>query len=297
VTSAYEPRASYEEVEIRTEDGVSLRAVMDDPPVPMVGTCVLAHAMFARKSEFGRRDRPGLAHAYAALGWRVIAFDFRGHGDSDVSKDHGYDDIVRFDLPAVVGCARDRADGKPVIVAGHSLGAHAALASQGTGRLGADGILSIAGNVWMKTLDPSRARWAVKRGIVEAMLGLVDRIGRFPARALRIGSDDEPARYMHELFRAARDDVWASADRSEDYLASLANVRVPVCSIASAGDRLDCAPPCAERFVRRCAGPVETLVVRASDDGRAPPNHMELVTTDRARSVLVTALTWLREHV
>jgi hypothetical protein len=58
------PRASFEELEIRTEDGVALRAVVDDPPdgVTMRGTCVLAHAMFARKTEFGRRDQIGRAH-------------------------------------------------------------------------------------------------------------------------------------------------------------------------------------------------------------------------------------------
>jgi predicted alpha/beta hydrolase len=292
------PRASFEELEIRTTDGVALRAVVDDPPDgELVGTCVLAHAMFARKSEWGRRDRPGLAQAWAALGWRTVAFDFRGHGDSDPSPDHGYDELVRLDLPAVVACARDRAEGAPVVVAGHSLGAHAALASQGTGRLGADAIVSIAGNVWIEALERSRARWAAKRAIASAMLAVTARAGRFPARALRIGSDDEPARYMRELFGATSRGTWASADGTEDYLAALANVRVPVVSVASAGDRLDCHPSCAEAFVRRCVGPVETFVVRASDDGRRPPSHMELVTTPRARSTLVTALAWVRERL
>ena len=76
----HSPRASFEELEIRTTDGIALRAVVDDPPegIELRGTCVMAHAMFARKTEFGRRDRAGLAQAYAAGGWRTIAFDFRG---------------------------------------------------------------------------------------------------------------------------------------------------------------------------------------------------------------------------
>ncbi len=290
------PRASFEELEIRTSDGVALRALVEEPPGEAIGTCVLAHAMFARKSEWGRRERPGVAQEWAALGWRTIAFDFRGHGDSG-GADHDYDDLVRIDLPAVVACARDHGEGKPVIVAGHSLGAHAALASQGTGRLGADAIVSIAGNVWVRELEPSAVRWAAKRAVVASMLAVVRRAGRFPARALRIGSDDEPARYMNQLFGAVERGAWTSADGDEDYLASIPHVRVPVVSIASAGDRINCNPACAEAFVRRCSGPVETLVVRASDDGSAPPGHMELVTTPRARSMLVTGLTWVREQL
>ena len=78
--AVHAPRSSFEELEIRTADGVALRAVVDDPPagVALRGTCVMAHALFARKTEFGRRDSGGLAQAYAAAGWRTIAFDFRG---------------------------------------------------------------------------------------------------------------------------------------------------------------------------------------------------------------------------
>src|SRR4051812_42759835 len=62
-----EPRASFEELEIRTSDGASLRALVDDPPEGQAirGTLVLAHAMFTRKTSFGQRDRPGLSHALA----------------------------------------------------------------------------------------------------------------------------------------------------------------------------------------------------------------------------------------
>ncbi|HVJ89631.1 MAG TPA: hypothetical protein VM580_07485, partial [Labilithrix sp.] len=56
------PRLSFEELEIRTLDGAALRAVMDDPAegVELRGSLVLAHAMFARKTSYGRRERPGL---------------------------------------------------------------------------------------------------------------------------------------------------------------------------------------------------------------------------------------------
>ena len=70
------------------------------------------------------QNRPGLAQLFSAEGWRTIAFDFRGHGESTLregARDWGYDDLVRWDLPAVVACARARSDHKPVVVVGHSL--------------------------------------------------------------------------------------------------------------------------------------------------------------------------------
>lgn len=267
----------------------------------MRGTCVLAHAMFARKTEFGRRDRAGLAQAYAAKGWRTIAFDFRGHGESALPKgvaDWGYDDLVRRDLPVVVGCARARSDDLPVIVVGHSLGAHVALASQGAGYIEADGIVSIAGNVWLRELEPSMLRWAAKAAVVRATLSAVGRFGRFPARKLRIGSDDASERGIRELFRGASDDgKWRSNDGRDDYLASLANIVVPVCSIASDGDRITCHPMAAEAFVRRCSGPLEIVRIAKSDDGRRAPGHMEIVTTERARSKLMSALAWMESKL
>src|SRR5262249_46505102 len=90
------PRASFDELEIHCSDGAALRAIVDDPPegVSVRATLILAHAMFARKSSFGRRDRPGLSSALVERGFRTIAFDFRGHGDSTTpTAEWGYDDL------------------------------------------------------------------------------------------------------------------------------------------------------------------------------------------------------------
>jgi predicted alpha/beta hydrolase len=261
---------------------------------------VLAHALFARKSEFGRRERAGLAQAYSAEGWRTIAFDFRGHGESTLLKsaaEWGYDDLVRFDLPAVVGCARARSDEKPVVVVGHSLGSHVALAAQGTGKMSADGIVAIASNVWIRELETSRVRWAAKLAIGRGMLEAVARTGRFPARRLRVGSDDASGRFVRDLVRFMSESSWRSADGADDYLASLARVLVPVCAVASEGDRLVCHPASAEAFARRCQGPLDMVRITRSDDGGRPPGHMKMVTTDRARSKLVAALRWVDARV
>jgi predicted alpha/beta hydrolase len=299
---ADEPRASFEELEIRTADGVALRAVVDDPPegVPVRGTCVMAHAMFARKSEFGRRERPGLAQAYAAQGWRTIAFDFRGHGESTLARgapEWAYDDLVRLDLPAVFDCARARSDGRPVLVVGHSLGGHVALAAQGAGKIDADGIIAIGANVWLRELETSRVRWAAKLALARMMTESVARVGRLPARRLRVGSDDASGAFVSDLLRFMREDRWRSADGADDYLPLLANVVVPVCAVSSHGDHVTCHPASADAFARRCSGPVELIQIERSDDGRRPPGHMEMVTSDRARSQLLRALGWVESQL
>lgn len=296
------PRASFEELEIRTADGVALRAMVHDPPegVAFRGTCVLAHAMFARKSEFGRRERPGLAQAYAAAGFRTIAFDFRGHGESALPRgapEWSYDDLVRRDLPAVFECARTRGEGRPVLVVGHSLGGHVALAAQGSGKIAADGIIAIAANVWIRELETSRARWAVKLALARVMEESVARLGRLPARRMRLGSDDASGAFVRDLLRFIHGSSWRSADGADDYLASLARVVVPVCAVSSVNDHVTCHPASAEAFAHRCSGPLEMLRITRSDDGRRAPGHMGIVTTDRARVPLLAALTWIQSQL
>src|SRR5579884_4279800 len=84
----------HEEIEIRTSDGWLLRADVYEP-TDAVGTVVLAHAWMARRSEFSRPAGSGIARFFVDRAWRVVAFDFRGHGDSrrEDTRDYGYDDL------------------------------------------------------------------------------------------------------------------------------------------------------------------------------------------------------------
>jgi len=259
---------------------------------------VLAHAMMARRIEFERPRGGGLARFLASRGWQTVAFDFRGHGDSGPGAADGatwtYDDLVNHDLPAVVDCARMRSGDAKVVVVGHSLGSHVALASQGIGKLEADAIVMFASNVWLRALEPSRARWLVKIGVARAIEEVCRRRGYFPTRALRLGSDDEAAAYMvANACRGVREGKWRSDD-GVDYLGALANVKVPVLSIASDGDRLNCAPDCAERFVEHVGGPHVFDRIRRADDGGPAPGHMDMVTTESVKSVWGRAERWMR---
>lgn len=286
-----------EELELRTSDGVALRATLREPAAEPRGTLVLAHAAFARRTEWERPKGSGLAGLFVRRGYRTIALDFRGHGDSGAAGPggDGYDAYVRHDLPTVVACARDR--GGPVVVVGHSLGGHVALASQGLGLLGADAIVAVAANVWHPTFEPSLLRLVAKRATATTMTALTGLVGRFPARALGIGSDDSRPSAIAAFLRTPVDGSWRSDDGRDDYLAALTRVDVPVCAVLSDGDRLACLPESGQRFVARTRGPRKVFVVHRAEGGGPPPDHMGLVTSRACRGVFASALTWLEEEL
>ena len=279
------PRISYEELELRTTDGAVLHAKVDDPAdgAPR-GTAIHLHPLGARGDAFGGRDRPGLARALAARGLRTVALDLRGHGASTAPRpDFGYDDLVRTDVPAIVEACRASGQG-PVVVVGHALGGHAALASQGCGHAAADAIVTLGADVWLRALEPSALRWEAKRALARSLLAIAAARGHLPARRLRIGTDDVPARLLLDLFAGIEDGTWRSADRRDDYLEALPRVAVPVAAVLGMRDRILCHPASGEAFARLAGGPVRVLAT--------PHGHRALVSSPRARGVVIEAVEW-----
>jgi predicted alpha/beta hydrolase len=287
-----------ETIDIRTGDAWSLRADVHQPAGPVVGVAVLAHAAMARRSSFCRPAGLALLPWLVERGWRVVAFDFRGHGDSEPRAAQGarwrYDDLVAHDVPAVFSYARAHAaPGLPVVALGHSLGGHVVLAAQGTERVAFDAIVAVAANVWTRDLEPSATRWMVKRASLATAVAVSRRAGRFPARALRMGSDDESLAFFEDLERFSRSG-WRSRDGREDYMASLGRVRCRVLQLVSDGDRLLCVPECGERFLARCGGDRRMERIAHDDDGDKPPTHMGIVTSGRVSSAWRRVEEWMR---
>jgi predicted alpha/beta hydrolase len=258
-----------ESMDVRTTDGWSLRVDVHEQGESAIGVALLGHALMARRTEFDRPVGAGLASFLIDRGWHVVAFDFRGHGDSGPAPREGgtfgYDALVTRDLPAVCEFARSEVGrGLPVVVVGHSLGGHAALAAQGTRAMQVDAIATLASTMWMWQLDLSHRRWWAKRATVETMLVVARRVGYFPARALRLGSDDEPRALIEDITRVVRSGTWTSADGGVDYLSSLSQVRVPV---------------------------------MRGDDETGAPTHMGLVTSGRVRGVWSQVEAWMRKAV
>jgi hypothetical protein len=168
------------------------------------------------------------------------------------------------------------------------------LAAHGLGLAPFDAIACVGANVWLRELEPSRARWIAKRAALAAMVAVCRRVGRFPARLLRLGSDDESRVYVEDFERFARTGTWTSRDGRQDYLAALANVRVPVLQMVSDGDRIECVPESGALFVARCGGDPEIVRLAQADDGGPAPTHMGMVTSGQVHAAWDRVEAWMR---
>jgi len=108
-----------------TRDG--LRLAYDDirPPADGAGVALLVHGFATNRDENWRRL--GWMTAFERKGWRTVALDLRGHGESDKPHDPGlYDrDAMAIDIIALM----DHLNLGRVDLMGYSMGAHLALAA------------------------------------------------------------------------------------------------------------------------------------------------------------------------
>jgi predicted alpha/beta hydrolase len=291
-----------ESLEIRTIDDRALGAELCEPRGRrIVGTAIFAHPMFASKTVFARPRGGGVARLFLEAGWRTLAFDFRGHGESTThgeprtpeEQPWGYDDLVRIDLPAVVEAARARWPRSRLVVVGHSLGGHVALAAQGSGLMAADALIVAGANLWMRHLEPSRRRWLAKLAASTGMAIMARNHRYFPARALRLGSDDEAKPYIDDITRFAMQGRWTSRDGAIDYEAGLATIQVPTFALSSTGDTFYCRPESVERLMATVPRCTHHRVTR-DDQGGPAPGHMALVTSATSREGWRRGLEWLR---
>ncbi len=260
------------------------------------GIAVLGHAMMVDRRSMDRPPGAGLASLLASRGWEVWLADLRGHGRSGPTPDEGgswtYDDIIGLDLPALVAAAK--AEGGPVWVVGHSLAGHASIAAASAGLYAdpPDGHVLLAANAWVPELEPS-FRLRRKKGAAIASFALIRHLfGRFPSRRLKVGPADEAGPYVADIVRTWRTG-WRSRDGRHDYLGGMGGVRGPVLNVVGRGDRLYAHPSGASRWTARIPGADFWLVGRGERGLPFDPDHMTLVTDERARPLWGHIADWM----
>lgn len=113
-----------DDLEITTEDGLSLEARIDEPPAAK-GVVVLCHPHPQMGGTMNAPLLEAVTEVLVERGWSVLRFNFRGIGRSEGASGTGIEELK--DARAAVKNAEARYPGLPLAVAGWSFGAAVAL--------------------------------------------------------------------------------------------------------------------------------------------------------------------------
>jgi pimeloyl-ACP methyl ester carboxylesterase len=210
------PTGRFETVDVDT--GVHVRGWLFRTDRPRRGLLVYLHGIGDNRS-----SGIGVAAHFNALGFDVLTYDSRAHGDSGGQAcTYGY--YEKKDLSRVL----DQLGGGPVVALGVSLGAAVALqAAAGDPRIAV--VVAVSSFSDLRAVAADRAPFFASRGNI--------------AEAFRLAEAEAD-------FRA--DDV--------NPVAAAASIRAPVLLIHGARDR-DTPPAHSERIYRALAGPKKLLLV------------------------------------
>ena len=263
---------------VRTADEVTLRMDRVVARGPRRGVVVCLHAMMADGRYFGARRDDGFAAHLAAAGLDVIVADFRGHGQSTPPTardgDWSFDDLVEFDLPAIVG----EIDPRELVIVGHSLGGLVATAALATNRIAAPRLLVL----------PATAPWLLgpraplrRRAVMTAYRHVSALVGYAPIRALRIGTADEARTYVRQLTGWARAARWTSL-LGVDYRAATRTITTPIWPLTGAGDWM-CTPEDAAGFLQHLPTAQALRIIGRAHGDAIDPDHFQLFTRRELR--------------
>lgn len=293
---------------LTADDGWVLRVFEHGPSDPARegeahGVVLLGHAMMVDARTLERGDRPTITSALCEAGYRVLVCDLRGHGHSGPRAADGgdwdYDRLVD-DMPALVDLAAQVAGDKPVIVMGHSLFGHVALAHLGQRPAGpVRAVVLLACQAWLRSDEPSPWRRLVKSVLVRLSRVLVRRNGYLPVRRLRMGTNDESSGFWNDLARSVLAGTWRSEDGSVDYKKNLARIDLPVLHVLSRGDRLYAHPSSARRFTASLPNRTLWILGRQAPPQLAEvvPSHMGVVTDPHSQPLWRAVAQWLNERL
>lgn len=254
---------------LRASDGVALALHRLDPvPKPAPPPVLLAHGAFTSHRVWlrGGASGRGLAAFLQERGHDVWLLDWRHHGGSarePARFQWHFEDLILRDAPAALTEVRRETGHHECVWIGHSFGGVIGLAA-----LARDSGTGPTAIVTLGTPDPATGPF--RRAFAWLTALLCRAMGRFPARTLRLGPEDEPALVLSEWMMWNVRGRWTGSD-GFDYLAALRHMATPFLSIAGSGDRLFAPPAACRALVSRLGGGgahMTFVVVRPNLDHR-----------------------------
>lgn len=282
---------------VRAADGVELalyRACGSGrraaPPLLMV------HGTFSNRTFFLGAGERGLGRYLRDRGHDVWVAELRGHGrsgDAGRANTWHFEDWIRLDAPALVQGVLEATGAERVAWIGHSAGGVIAVAFGATGhplgvRLAA---LVLAGSPAPTGLGP------VQYPMAAAGLTMTRLLGRFPARALGIGPEDEHPGIFAQWMRWNLRGRWLGDDGT-DYFGLARRVSAPALALAGGGDRLIAPPRLCRDLLEATSSDDRTFVTCGRKQGfRENYNHHRLIASSNAREEVWPLIAgWLEER-
>lgn len=248
----------------------------------------------------------GMAWALAESGFEAVVLDPRGHGGSDRPPGRGrggsgdgrsagggewtFEHWGRVDVPAAVAHVAE--PDRPALLVGHSAGG----ASMLIALAGEPDIRHhVAGVVVLATPVPWLQRW--RRVSAWGIRSLSRLLGRFPARLVGLGPEDELPGVMSQWMTWNLRGEWLGED-GIDYVRALADVRVPVLGMSGAGDTLFAPPHACRTLVEMVGAGDRRYELAGRETGFSEDfDHPGIVVSRAAREeVWPRVLGWLRER-
>lgn len=263
---------------------------------------LLIHGSIEDSKIFHSRSGKGFAPFLAKAGFDVFAPDLAGKGESRPKIARGFDhsqrDFIERDLNLYAAAIRRIHPDAPLRTAAHSWGGVLLLAWMA--RFAKDIPLGPAvffaskrriGTVNLRRLFMVDGVWTLAGIAATAIWGYL------PAKAMKMGSDNEPAAFYRQVNRWVYSKKWKDAADGFDYKAALRNTDLPpVLYFAGKADKVLGHPRDVKRLMIEAGSPKARYVLLGKKQGhRKDYGHIDLLTAPSCPDDhFPTALEWLK---
>ena len=315
-----------------TKDGWNIAMRLHRPDTPRKGSypIILSHGLASNEYSLDLNRSLSLAYFLKQAGYTVFVLSLRGasksyHNSLLGYKDFSFDDIVEYDVPAVIQRIRELTGASKVNWVGHSMGAMIAQAFLGRRLKGHEDVasfVSLGAPAHLKRLRDTHLGKLAKYYHIRRFISL--RFSSFflapffarintPFNNLAYNKEDIDKETIKDLLKNSVEDIapslalqfsrwirdgkWNSLDASLDYVKSLKGIHLPTLFLAGMDDKL--SPPQAVRIVwKKISSRKKRIVVLSKKNGFSTDYcHTGLILGKKApKEVFPMVLDWLERY-